>query len=92
MRAAKVDRNQSEIVYALRKIGATVQHLHTIGQGCPDICVGWNGKNFLFEIKDSEKPPSQRKLTGPESAWHKAWKGQVCIVTSAQDALWEIGI
>lgn len=33
MRAARVDQNQAEIVAALRKAGASVQHLHTIGKG-----------------------------------------------------------
>lgn len=91
-RASQVDRNQAEIVHALRKAGATVQHLHTIGQGCPDILVGKDGRNILFEIKDGEKKPSERKLTPDEVKWHSAWKGQVSIVLSAEDALWEMGL
>ena len=41
MSAARVDANQPEIVKALRGVGATVQHLHKVGQGCPDLMVGW---------------------------------------------------
>lgn len=40
MRAAKVDKNQPEIVEALRAEGAVVQHLHAVGVGCPDLLVG----------------------------------------------------
>ncbi len=90
-KASRVDRNQSEIVLALRKAGATVQHLHTVGQGCPDILAGYQGRNILFEIKDGEKKPSERKLTPDEVKWHSAWNGQVSIVLSAEDALWELG-
>jgi hypothetical protein len=34
--ASRVDANQPEIVAALRKCGATVQHLHQVGHGARD--------------------------------------------------------
>ena len=80
-RAAKVDRNQAEIVHALRQIGATVQHLHSLGRGCPDILVGYRGHNFLFELK-----VGKAKLTEKESEWHSTWKGQLATVRSFDDA------
>ena len=49
--AAKVDANQADIVAALRRIGATVQCLHQVGHGCPDLLVGWHGENILLEVK-----------------------------------------
>ena len=39
-RAARTDANQAEIVAALRGVGASVQPLHAVGQGCPDLLVG----------------------------------------------------
>jgi hypothetical protein len=42
-RIARVDKNQAEIVSALRKAGARVLHLHQHGEGCPDILVGFLG-------------------------------------------------
>lgn len=89
-RQAKADGNQVEIVKALRDIGATVQHLHTIGKGCPDILVGYRGVNYLMEIKDGSKPPSKRKLTKDEQAWFNEWKGSVIVVESIEDALAEV--
>ena len=85
-RIAKVDANQKEIVVALRKMGATVQHLHTLGKGCPDILVGFRGRNYLFEIKDGGKVPSKRKLTPDEEEWIRAWNGHVSIIEKFQDA------
>ncbi len=90
--AARVDRNQKEIVKALRDAGATVQHLHTVGSGCPDILVGFRGINHLMELKDGAKPPSARKLTPDEEEWHKGWKGQVVTVMSADEALYVLGL
>lgn len=80
--AARVDANQAEIVDALRKIGATVQPLHTVGGGCPDLLVGYKRKNFLMEVKDDGG-----KLTRDQKSWHSGWQGSAHIVWSAEDAL-----
>lgn len=86
-RAAKVDRNQAEIVAALRQIGATVQPLHAVGQGCPDLLAGFRGVNYLIEVKDWQQPPSGRKLTGPQEEWHGGWKGHRAVVETVDAAL-----
>lgn len=83
----RVDANQPEIVKAFRDLGYTVQYLHTIGKGCPDILVGKFGLNFIVEIKDGEKIPSKRILTMDEKKWHKLWRGQVCVIESAKDVI-----
>jgi hypothetical protein len=49
--ARRVDLNQPEIIAALQKICATVLLLQRIGHGCPNVPVGWRGKNYLLEIK-----------------------------------------
>lgn len=86
-RAAKTDRNQSEIVAALRRLGATVQPLHAVGQGCPDLLAGFRGRNILIEVKDGRKPPSDRRLTPVQVEWHGGWKGQVVVVEDADAAI-----
>lgn len=91
MRAAAVDANQSEIVAALRGVGATVQPLHTVGKGCPDLAVGWRGQNYFLEVKDGKKPPSARTLKPDQVEWHGGWKGQVAVVKSVDEALSAIG-
>lgn len=84
---ARVDRNQQEIVDALRRIGCSVQSLAAVGDGCPDLLVGRGGVNFLMEIKDADKKPSARVLTADQRAWHSAWRGWVFVVGRASDAL-----
>tara|TARA_A100001391_G_scaffold176590_1_gene139858 strand:- start:3816 stop:4097 length:282 start_codon:yes stop_codon:yes gene_type:complete len=86
-RAAKVDANQAEIVEALRMIGASVQPLHAVGQGCPDLLVGWRGIVSLLEVKDGSKPPSARKLTEDQVKWHTEWRGQVAVVENVEQAI-----
>lgn len=87
-RAAKIDRNQPEIVAALRKAGCSVQPLHTVGKGCPDLLVGRAGKNVLIECKDGLKPPSARVLTDDQQDWHRDWRGPpVLVVETVEEAL-----
>lgn len=81
-RANKVDRNQAEIVRALRDCGASVQPLNAVKCGCPDILVGFRGRNLLMEIK-----ARGGRMTEDELDWHGAWNGQVVIVWSVDEAL-----
>ena len=92
MRAKKVDLNQMEIVATLRKIGATVQSLASVGNGCPDLLVGFRGINYLMEVKDGDKAPSAQKLTLYQVLWHIEWCGKVHIVRSVDDAFQVLGI
>lgn len=86
-RNAKVDDNQKEIVTALRKCGATVLITSQL-KNCFDILVGYNGVNYIMEIKDGKKPPSQRKLTIGELKFKNTWKGGgYYIVNSIDEAL-----
>ena len=86
-RAAKVDANQTEIVKALRQVGASVQSLASTGQGCPDLLVGIRGINYLIEVKDGQKVKSARKLTPDQVVWHESWRGRVYVAESVEQAL-----
>jgi hypothetical protein len=90
-RAAKTDANQAEIVATLRMVGATVQPLHAVGGGVPDLLVGFRGQTYLIEVKDGRKPPSERRLTPDQVKWHGEWRGQVAVAEWPEDALSTIG-
>ena len=89
---ARVDENQDEIVKALRAIGCTVTPTHAAGKGFPDITVGWQGVNYLLEIKNPSKPKRDRQLTEDQVDWHREWRGQVAVVETVKEALEAIGI
>lgn len=78
-RAAKVDRNQKEIVRGLRAIGYTVRHTHIIGQGFPDIVIGKHGYNLLVEVKMEGEP-----LTADEREFFETWQGYAVIGYSVE--------
>src|SRR4030095_4423402 len=69
-RRARVDENQRAIVDWLRRVGTFVQSLAPLGDGVPDLLVGFRGVWYVFEIKDGTKPPSAHKLTDDEIGWH----------------------
>lgn len=86
--AARADANQPAIVALLRKAGARVQHLHAVGHGVPDLVVGYAGRLAWVEIKDPAQPPSKRRLTPDEKAWHALWHAYpVYVIESDEDAL-----
>lgn len=62
---AKADRNQPDIVKALRSMGAVVKHTHQL-KNLFDILVFFRGQTYCVEIKDGLKPPSGQKLKDGE--------------------------
>ena len=88
MRAARTDANQNDIVDALRKIGAFVWITSSLGNGGPDIVIGYRGKTYLVELKDGEKSASRTALTPAECDFHAAWRGGPLLIWySVDDAL-----
>ncbi len=91
-RAAKVDRNHPAIVRALQSVGATVKSLASVGQGTPDLLVGYRRETFLLEVKDGEAVISRQRLTEDQEEWHRVWRGlPVAIVRDVNEALLAIG-
>ena len=83
----RTDANQTLLVRALRKMGVSVLILSGMGEGCPDLCCGFRGRTYIFEVKDPSQPPSKRKLTEDEKAFHLAWNGQVDVIETAEQAM-----
>ena len=81
MQASRVDSNQPEIVATLRGMGCTVQHLHAVGGGCPDLLIGVVGFNLLIEVKTQSGAPNE-----VQQDWHKKWSGQIAIIRSCEEA------
>lgn len=92
-RAARTDANQQAVIDVLRQVGATVHSLASMGQGCPDLLVGFRGRTCLMEVKDGSKPPSETRLTPDQFVWHEQWTGgSLSVVYGPEDALKVIGV
>ena len=80
-RDSRVDANQPEIVAHARALGASVQHLHTVGGGCTDLVIGYYDQNDMWEVKIPGA-----KLNDKEKTWHENWKGSKCIIETTEQA------
>ena len=84
-RAAKRDGNETEIIEALKAVGAQVYPLSA--KGVPDLLVAYRGNTYLLETKSKGG-----KLTADQQVFFEAWDGGVlAIVRSVDDALFIIG-
>ena len=83
--AGRVDANQSRIVAALRRLGCSVAITSQVGQGLPDLLVGYMGRTILMELKDGTRAPSDRKLTGAEAYFLGHWRGGPAVVVSSEE-------
>jgi hypothetical protein len=83
----RTDGNQTIIVKALRKAGASVLILSSLGHGCPDLAVGYDYgrgdmRTWLFEVKE----PGEG-LTPDEMKFFRTWHGRVDIVYGPNEAI-----
>jgi len=85
-RYGRTDKNHTDIVDGLRAVGASVQSLANVGYGVPDLLVGFRGRNYLMEVKTR-----RGKLRKSQVEWFDAWRGDVALVRTLDDALMIIG-
>jgi hypothetical protein len=83
--AARVDKNQEQIVATLRNAGAYVWII-----GLPvDLLVGYKGKTFLVEVKDGPR----KRLTALQDDFFKNWSGSTLArIDGSEAALRMIGV
>ena len=92
-RAAKVDKNQPEIVKALRELGVSVVPLHAVGSGCPDLLWGWRNKIGLIEVKDETGRSTAKYrdlakcLTKDQHRFHFEFQGPIDVVCNSDEAI-----
>ena len=80
MYAKRVDKFQPEMCQYLRRRGASVHVLSSVGAGLPDLLVGWHGRNLLVELKSPKG-----RLTLAQRKWIAEWRGQVAVVKSVEE-------
>jgi hypothetical protein len=82
----RTDKNQTEIVKALRKAGARVAITSSLGDGYADLVVGFRGEMKWMECKGKGG-----RLTPDELVFYDNWCEYMVVVYSVEDALKAIG-
>jgi len=91
-RRARKDENQNPIVGALAQAGIQAFDTSAVGNGFPDLVLGFRGKNYLIEVKNPTKPKADRQLTDDQKKFHGKWHGQVDKVETIDEILVIIGV
>lgn len=84
----RTDSNHAEITLAFRGQGASVFSLHAVGDGCPDLLVGFAGVTALVEVKKPFGPKGGGggKLTDDQLDFRARWRGApVHVVRTLED-------
>ena len=82
--AAKVDRNQADIVDALKSAGCDVVNIRVP----VDLAVGVRGKTFFLEVKH----PKDGEKTDAQKVFFAKWRGHVAEVRTPEEALQAVGL
>jgi len=86
----RVDATHGQIRDALRAVGAAVQSLAEVGNGCPDLLVCHRGRIVAIEVKTPAG-----KVSDLQTEWHLWWRahgGAVAVVRSVEEALAAVGV
>ena len=67
----RVDSNQQQIIHTFIALGASVLNLSRVGEGCPDILIGYKKHSVLCEIKRDNKAP----YTESQVKFMQNWRG-----------------
>ena len=91
-RAAKVDTTQAPIIAMLRANGMTVKDCSAVGQGFPDLVVGFRGGTYLIEAKGAGHAHralaiGEPDLTAAQRVFHSQWAGDVGVVNTPEAAV-----
>jgi hypothetical protein len=82
--AKKVDKNQNQVVKALRDYGADVYLLHMVGKGIPDLLCAYEGHTILIEVKDG----ADKVFTPDQLKFIAGWQGgDLFRVNNEQEAI-----
>lgn len=85
----QADSTQRDIIAALRVAGCSVSIIGGANgnTGVPDLLVGRDQRTFVLEVKTAKG-----KLSPAQERWHAAWRGQVAVVRTVEEALAAVGL
>lgn len=88
MRGKRKDVNQAQLERALEQLGIAFADTSALGFGFPDLVVGYQGVNYLYEVKQTTKS----KLTEKEQVFQARWGGHYKVITQLEDILEDLGL
>lgn len=89
-RSFRKDKNQSSIIRSLKKINASVVDASNIGNGFPDLIIGYHKKTYLIEIKNKDNWYGKKGGSTSQKTFRTDWKGDQIYVFSSIEEIIEL--
>ena len=86
-----IDKNQAYIIEGLHVVGASTLRLNSLGGGVFDILIGYNGRNYLMEIKNPCTSHGQG-LSPEQMEFQKHWNGGCFVCRTLEEVFLVLGI
>lgn len=85
------DSVHASIVQELRQLGASVLETHALGDGAPDLIVGFRGVTALVELKNGARyhqtVTKMRQRLETQQAYLDAWRGGPAFVATSTEGI-----
>lgn len=78
----RVDENQKQIIHTFIALGASVLNLSRVGEGAPDLAIGYKGNTVFVEVKRDSKAP----YTDSQVKFMQEWRGGAVSRIDSVDA------
>ena len=92
--AGRKDKAQYPIEEGLKARGIIYADYSNSGYGRPDLLVGYQGVNYLFEVKTATNEGQAKAKVAKntkENKFMETWQGHYAIATTLEEVLKEIG-
>ena len=78
----RTDLNHAQVINGLRQAGMAAHSIASVGDGVPDILVGFRGICVVLEVKRYKEEPNQK-----EKDFAARWPGPYAIVNTPEEAI-----
>jgi hypothetical protein len=88
------DTKHGKILRTLERLGISTMDTSPLGENCPDAVLGFQGRNYLLEIKTltGKRNPKMKKCTKGQNEFHLLWRGSpVIVAATVEEILPQIG-
>lgn len=82
------DKNQTAIKNALKKIGCKVYVLSNVGEGVPDLLVGYRFVTFLIEVKNKQNWYGKKEAHyQTQKTFRETWNGGIVLTATSPEQI-----
>ena len=87
-RIKRHDKNQTAIARALKQVGCRVYSLSNVGEGIPDLLVGYRFVTFLIECKNKDNWYGKKEAHyQTQKTFRQTWNGGMVLTATSPEQI-----